>query len=523
MKLTILDLCVLAVFFISQVLIGFYVGRKNSTTGQYFLAGKSFSGLIVGISFIGSIISSTTFIATPADSFKTAWFRFIPTFAFPFAVLLAAYFLIPFFRRGTITSAYHYLALRFGNSLSVYASIIFILMQVVRTSMIAYLLSLLVDEITGCGFTNALLMVVGVTAVYTVKGGIKAVIWTDVIQTVVLLVGGLACIVVVLVNIPGGLMTVFSDGIAHHKFSFWDMDTAVNQLVPTPWVGGFSEKTVLMLFLVGLMQYLNLVFDQSTVQRWCTAKTAHDARKSMYVLCVGSIPVWTAFQFLGTCLFVFFLYNPDPVAAEALSGVRKAEVIMPHFIMNYLPSGFVGMVIAGCFAAAMSTLSSSINVASMVGVNDLYKKYIRPQASDAGCLFLGKAFSVVVALVMVAGAIAIHTLDTLTLTDFILAISVIVTVGIPAVFIAGMFTRRVGTAAIWTGLGCALVLATWIVLSNAGKLPECIVWRVPSYYASVFGNVVAFAVAWGCSFFMKPTPRDMTNLTVWDQSKSQLE
>jgi SSS family solute:Na+ symporter len=523
MKLGFIDILVLLVYFSSQIAIGLYVGRKNKSTSQYFLGGKSFSGLVIGISFIGSIISSVTFMATPADAFKTAWLRFIPNFAFPIITLLAARFLVPFFRRGTITSAYQYLALRFGGSISAYASVVFIITQVLRTSMIAYLLSLLVGEITGLGFTASLLIVVGVTAVYTVKGGINAVIWTDVIQTVVLLAGAFACVIVAVATIPGGLGAVFSEGFAHHKFSFYELDTATHQLMPTKWIGGFGEKTVLMIFFVGLIQWMNLQFDQSTVQRWCSSRTAVDARKSMYVLSIGCLPVWALFQFLGICLFVYFLHRPDSVAQGILTGVYKAEQLVPHFIMHYLPAGVVGLVIAGALAAAMSTLSACINVAGMVSVNDLYKKYMNPAASDGRCLALGKALSLASAVLMVAGALLIHSMSVLTLSDFILAASVVITVGIPSIFMAGMFTRRIGGVAIWCGVGTALFVMLWIMLGNAGRLPDAVAFRVPAYYVSVFGNIVALGVAFVISLFIKPKPRDLTNLTIWDQTSAPLE
>lgn len=522
MTLSFLDILVLVAYFAATIGVGLYVGRKNKSADQYFLGGKSFSGLVVGISFIGSVVSSVTFMAIPADAFKTAWYRFVPNLAFPIITMLAAWLLVPFFRRGTITSAYQYLALRFGPSVSAYASAVFVVTQLLRTSMIAYLLSLLVGEITGWGFTPSLLLVVGVTAVYTVKGGLSAVIWTDVIQAFILLAGAIACIAVAAMHIPGGLGAVISEGAAHHKFSFYDLD-ASGQLVPTKWIGGFSEKTVLLVFLVGLIQYLNLQFDQSTVQRWCSSRTAGDARRSMYILGLGCLPVWALFQFLGVCLFVYFLHTPDSVAQGILSGLDKAERILPHFIMHYLPAGVVGLVIAGALAAAMSTLSSCINVASMVAVDDLYKKYINPSADDARRLRLGKMLSFVCALVMIAGALLIHTLSVVTLTDFMLAAGVIITIGIPSIFIAGMFTRRIDTPAVWGGVGLALALMLWVMLSNAGLVPESLALRIPAYYVSILGNLLALVVALLLSFVFKPRPRDLTNLTVWDQNRAPLE
>ncbi|MFH1496371.1 MAG: sodium transporter, partial [Verrucomicrobiota bacterium] len=289
------------------------------------------------------------------------------------------------------------------------------------------------------------------------------------------------------------------------------------------WFGGFEEKTVLMLFLVGCAQYLSLQFDQSTVQRWCTARTAADARRSMYILGFGAVPVWALFQLIGVALFLFFLHNPDPFATGVLNGVYKAERILPHFIMTHLSGGLAGLVIAGAFAAGMSTLSSCINVSSMVSIDDLYRKYINRDASDTRRLVLGKLTSLGFALAMTGGALLIYSIKMVTLTDFMLMAGAILTVGIPSVFIAGMFTRRIGTAAIWCGVSVAISFTIWVMLSSAGRIPASLSISIPPYYLAIFGNLLALGTALLASLVFKRTERNLTNLTVWDQSGEPLE
>lgn len=122
-----LDLLILALYFADIIALGLYVARKNKNTDDYFLGGRSFPGWAIGISLVGSMISSITFLAYPADAFKTTWIRFLPNLAFPVVVIVATYLFVPFFRRGTITSAYQYLGLRFGPGISAYAAILFLL------------------------------------------------------------------------------------------------------------------------------------------------------------------------------------------------------------------------------------------------------------------------------------------------------------------------------------------------------------------------------------------------------------
>ena len=522
MKIHAIDFLVIIVYFIITLGIGYYVGRKNKSTNQYFLAGKSFPGWVVGISFIGTIISSVTFMGIPADSFKTAWFRFLPNLALPVVAIIAAHFFIPFFRRGTITSAYQYLSLRFGTSISYYAAATFVLTQLMRTSVIAYLLALLLENITGWSFYSSLLAIVGFTAIYTIKGGFKAVIWTDVIQTFVLILAAFACIGFIIASVPGGLGTIFTDALAHHKLSFMhDYDQATASLTPVGMGFSFSEKTVLMLILAGFVQYLSGQLNQESVQRWCSVKSAGEARKSLYYMGFGCIPVWAFFQFLGTAIFVFFLYKSDSVAGEIARGVRKAEEIMPYFITAYMPIGLKGLTIAGALAAAMSTLSSCINATSMVIVKDFYKKIHRGETSDRHDLQLARLLSIVVALLMIGGSVAIYLADTMTLTDLVLTLTAIISSGVPGVFLAGMLTRRANLKGSWIGLLASLFFVIWVRLSPCDWFPEALRIDVFSYYVAIFGNIISFAFAYLLS--KRAAKKELRDLTVWDQSSAPLE
>lgn len=522
MNLHILDLLVLVIYFCGMLALGLYVGRGNRSTEGYFLGDRSFSGWAVGISMLGSIISSVTFLAVPADGFKTAWLRFVPNLAFPLVAVLAATIFIPFFRRGTITSAYEYLDKRFGASVSGYVASIFLITQLVRTSCVVYLLAILMQSIIGWGFYSCLLLTAGVTAIYTIKGGLKAVIWTDVVQTFILVIGALASIGVIIALVPGGLSAVFEQADKMNKLSFWDLDSASGTLVPTKWGVSFSEKTVLMLIVAGFFQYLNVQLDQSTVQRWCSARTAREAKQSAYILGFGAIPIWACFQFLGTCLFVFFLHFPATVPLEILAGVRKTEEIMPFFIVHHLPNGVSGIVIAGALAAAMSTLSACINAASMVWVQDLYGRFLAPGKSDQHYLYVGKATAILVSLGMILGASVIHAVSTVTLTDLLLTVSAILSTGVPGIFLAGMFTRRISQNGAWWGIFASIAFLAWTTLGSWGALPPQ--WRssLSPYYTAIAGNIVTFIIAFLASLPNRESERDLKNLTVWDQSRSPL-
>ncbi|MCB0732603.1 MAG: sodium:solute symporter, partial [Ignavibacteriae bacterium] len=205
MKLHWLDVTALIFYLGILTLMGIYFSRKNTNTEEYFVGGRSFSGWIVGLSMVGTSISSVTFLAFPADAFKTAWLRILPGFTLPIAIIISAFVFLPFYRRTKLISAYEYLEQRFGPSVRTYGALTFTIGQLVRISMILYLLSLLMHEITGLDPITSILIAGLFVSFYTIVGGIDAVIWTDVLQTMMLILGGVLCLIVIIVNLPGGL------------------------------------------------------------------------------------------------------------------------------------------------------------------------------------------------------------------------------------------------------------------------------------------------------------------------------
>ena len=514
-----LDIGVLAFYFLGIVAFGLWVARKkNKNTDEYFLGGRSFPGWAVGISLLGTMISSLTFLAYPADAFKTAWMRFAPNLLFPVMALIAAYFFIPFFRRGTITSAYQYLSLRFGSGISAYTASIFLLSQLMRTATITYLLALLMATLLPISVEGCILIAGGFTAVYAVKGGFEAVIWTEVVQTAVLIIGAIVSIVLIVYHIPGGLPQIFKEAFAAGKISFMDLDVATNTLVPTGYHLSIFEKTVPMLMILGFFMHLTAKLDQTTVQRWCSARTAKDARKSMWILAIFSLPIWGGFMFLGTCLWVYFQHNPCSFSEEILSGARKAEEILPYFIVNMLPPGVSGLVVAGALAASMSALAGSISASSMVCVHDIYRPFLVKMASDRHYLIMGKLASLGIALLMMFFAYLFYHADSKTFSDLGLIVTALVGGGTASIFLLGMFTRVGDSRAVFVGILCTLLFTIWAMFMQFGLLEV----KFDLYYTALIGNVIMFATSYAAGILIKPKQRNLTNLTVWDKSNDTL-
>lgn len=522
MQLGWFDIAVLVGYFGLTMGMGFFFARKNTNTEEYFLGGRSFPGWALGLSLLGTSISSVTFIAFPADTFKTTWIRFLPHIVFPVAALIAAWFILPFFRRGTISSAYEYLGKRFGDSVSCYAAATFLVIQLVRISTIVYLVSVLLQSITGLSIFWCILLTGGITALYTTTGGFDAVIWTDVLQTITLIFGSVLILAIIVHALPDGFGQIVSDGIEHQKFSFsqWSQEKGFH---PMPRGISLSQKTLFMMLLVGFVGFLTGQFDQTTVQRWCSAKSAKEARKSIYFLAAISVPVWASFMLVGTAIWVYFHNFPDVVPQEMLEGTRKAEEIVPYFVLNYLPPGIVGIVIAAAMAAAMSSLSSSINAIGMVWVQDIYKKFIVKNRSDRHYLKIGFVSSAAVSVLMMLGAWWLYKAQTKTLMDFGMILGSLTMSGLAGIFLVGMLTRLADARAIWAGVVCNMFFAGYALLSDRALLPEALCVPFDLYYTAIVGNTITILVTLFMARFVWRTRRtDFANLTVWDQERTPL-
>ena len=514
MSLHPLDIAALAAYLLLITGIGFYFSRKNTNTEEYFVGGRSFSGWVIGLSLVGTSISSITFLAYPGDAFKTSWIRFVPNLMLPIAILFAAYFFLPFFRRGKITSAYEYLEDRFGPSIRVYGAVAFIIAQIVRVSMILFLLSLVIQELTGLSATTCILIGGIVVAVYTIVGGIDAVIWTDVMQTIVLVLGGALCLWVIIDALPGGLGQIFDVANEFNKLSFSVLENG--NLNAVGWEIRFDEKTISMMLFIGLIAWLTeYSSNQNTIQRYCASKSTSEARKAMFIAVLSSLPIWAFYMFLGTALFVFFQQFPANAPQEMLDGTRAAEQILPYFISNHLPAGVAGLVIASALAAAMSSLDSSINAISTVSVVDIYRRHIKPDQDDRHYLKAAWIIAAFSAMLMIGGAIYLANAETKTLQDTATVLTSVLGGGLLGLYLIGFFTQHGDARAAWAGLISTMVFTSWTILSKKGLLPDSISVPFDLYYTGFVGNVIMFVVTYFVARFALKNKNDLNGLTVW--------
>lgn len=497
----------LVIYFAAVIGIGVWTSKKMAGTEGYFVGGRSIPGWAVGISMLGTAISSITFLAYPGTAYSSNWSLLVPGLTVPIGALFAIYLFVPYYRRANLVSVNQYLEMRFAPWARAYGCIMWSMFSFIRMGIILFLLSLPIKTMTGFD-TFGIIVVLGIlVTAYTVMGGIEAVIWTDVVQTLVLLFGGLICVATVWAEVPGGMAAILSDAIEGEKF-YMSIDSDFSLVRETLWV----------LLLYGLFQNLQeFASDQTKVQRYCAANSGRAARLSVWVGGIGCIPVWMLFMFVGTCMWVFYHYFPQQLPEGILS-----DEVFPYFILNELPVGVAGFLIAAVIAAAMSSIDSSMNGTATVLTTDIYKRFLVKDRDDAHYLMWARWITAAAGAGMIAFSLTVAYIveHDILQKDTILGIAFfffsLFAGGIGGMFFLGFFSTRVNSQGLAIGVVLAVLVSAYMAFGEFKILPEA--WSSPlhRYMINVCSNTICFVIGYFCSFLFAPPPRDqLTNLTVW--------
>lgn len=494
-----LDAAIVAIYLLTLVAIGVVSARRSGTAEHYFVGHRDYPGWLIALSMLGSIISSMTFLALPAAAYVLDWRQLTVNLMAPFVALLAVAVFIPFFRRGGLTSAFEYLGLRFGPVARLYGTVNFILLQLIRLAQVLFLMSLPMQFLTGVPLEGVIVGVGLFVALVTIAGGMETVVVADAVQAVIKVLGGVLCAACLIYAVPGGLARIVEVGRAADKFSLGSFD----------W--DLTQRTFWTVAILGILNYLNIYSgEQTVVQRYVSARTTREARKATLLFSFVAVPVWTLFFFVGTALWVFFQVVPDPRAAAL-----QADQILPYFVLTHVPAGLAGLVIAAVLAAAMSAIESGANSIATVTVVDLLRPYLLPGRSDRFYLQAARLTTAAAIALAVGGAILFSWLEKESMNDVSLIVFSVLGGAITGLYMVGFFTRRVDGFAVNVALVVAVATNLYLGLGALGMLPE--EWRlgVHNYWVGAVVNLVFVAVALGVSLVRRPSPRDLTGLTVW--------
>ena len=500
----VLDLAIIALYLTGTVLVGARFSRSHRDVRDYFVGGRAVPWWAVLGSIVATETSTVTFISVPGYAYA-ADFTFLQlVFGYLIGRIAVSVLFVPAYFRGELLTVYQLLGERFGSALKRLASAIFLVtrnlsdgFRLFATGLVLAALLLAIPGIEDLAraaapalapATSTLvasILIVGLaTIVYTYLGGMSAVIWTDVVQLVVYVTGAFIAAAVLLDRIPGGWAEVASAAAAQDKFRVFDFTFDLTKGY-TFWSGVIGGA-----FLTSATHGT----DQMMVQRYLCSRSPREARLAIIGSGLAVLAQFALFLLIGTMLFVYYTrHAPGELAALTVGGRVQTDRLFPAFIVTHLPPGITGLVVAAVFAAAMSTLSSSLNSSSAALVGDFYMPATAGRRTGAHYLSVSRWTTAGWGVVQVGVALAAIRLSG-RVVDEVLGIASFTSGLILGMFMLGTLTRRVDGRAAFAGV----VAGTVVML--AVKLGTAVNWQ---WYVLI-GSVATVAAGLAASAIMAP-------------------
>lgn len=506
------DVTVLVIYLAGIVLFGAYFSKSHHSIQDYFVSGKTIPWWAIMGSIVATETSTVTFISVPGYAYSTNFTFLQLVMGYMIGRLAVSFLFIPAYFKGELLTVYQLLGERFGGGVKRLASGVFLLTRSFADGFRLFATGLVLaavlramprmDELSRSWFPSAdptyiililSVVVMGIaTVIYTYHGGMTAVIWTDVIQLVVYLIGAAAAAAVLLRLIPGGWGEVQAVGGAAGKFRLFDFTPTLTKSY-TFWSGVVGGA-----FLTTATHGT----DQLMVQRYFCASGPAPARKALLWSGALVFAQFVLFLLIGAMLFVYYTQHaPGDIAAFTQNGRLQTDRIFPYFIVQHLPVGVVGLVLAAIFAAAMSTLSSSLNSSSAAAVNDFYVPATGGRREQSHYLNVSRGLTALFGVVQIAVAVAAISISS-RVVDEVLGIASFTNGVILGVFFLGTFTSRVGQRAAFVAIagGASIMLGV--------KLKTTVSWQ---WYVLI-GSIATFSIGVLASLFLPEEPAQSSAL-----------
>jgi len=486
--MTWIDYSIVAVYLAIVLAIGLAVSRGQETPLKYFLANKQMPQWVVGFTLMATLISSNTLVAHPAIVYQKSMILVPGFLVMPFVLIVVAIYIVPFYRRVVGMSAYEFIGRRFGLAGRMYTSFGFLLSRTFGIGVALITTSIAVNVMTGWDIGMVIVGIGLFTALYTLFGGITAVVYTDVVQGVFLMIGGVAILLRLLfapeLDSPFAVVGAAWDA---GKFSLGSAELSVASLYNP------DDRTIWMFALAMAIQWSRrYICDQAMVQRYLIARTDKEAVRGTLLAALMSVPVLIAFNLIGAFLYGFY----------TLSGAVRPEIgdhILPHFIVNYLPTGLVGLILAAILAASMSSISSDLNSIATVSTRDYFARFM-PTLSDRAQLIIGRIVVLVAGMsAAYIGILMIPTEDSTPVAEKALVITVIVSAGTLGIFSLGFLTKRATRRGCYAGIIACILFTAWGVLTEPSSRTVdlgAFNFAMNPIMIGILGHVITFGVGY---------------------------
>ena len=461
--LTAVDWTIIFGYALATIALGYYYSRRQSTVSEYFTGGGRMPPTLIGFSLFATLLSTISYLSIPGEAIGKGPVWMLNYLTIPLIYLVVGYGLIPVYMRTRVTSAYELLEAKLGVEIRLMGAVMFILLRLVWMALLIYLSAKAMTVMLGVGdnWIPVITLVTGLVAViYTSMGGLRAVVITDTLQTLLMFAGAILVIVTVTMHFKGfGWMpTVWQP--------HWD-EQPVFSLDPSVRLTVIGSMLASMTWAIATAGG-----DQTVVQRFMATTDARAARRSYLTqqlvgLCIG-VTLW----FAGFALLGFFQAQPDLLPDSAdLNG--QADHVFPHFIAYYLPPGVSGFVVAAMFAAAMSSLDSGVNAITAVVSTDFIDRFRKTPVAEKQLTRTAKILAFIIGAVVV-GASSLMELVPGNITAVTNKTSNLLTTPIFALFFFALFVPFARPAGVVAGAICGILTASFIAFSGPlfGMLPD---------------------------------------------------
>lgn len=508
-----LDLVVLILYFAAIAALTLVLSKRNRTTEDYFVAGRSMPAWAVAMAMMAALISSNTLVGHPATAYQKGLILLLGSLTLPLVLVFVAKIIVPFYRNVVGMSAYEYLGARFGIGGRLYASGCFVADRLFDVGVTMLTTAVPVCVMTGWDLTRVILAMAGFTVLYTVIGGMKTVVWTSVVQGFIF-VGAAVIIAMRLIFAPecGPPGTVLGAAWDAGRLSLGNFEFSWRV---------FTDPTISSQWLLLLAYTTNwarrYISDQHMVQRYLIARTDRDASRGVLWNGLICVPVWGVFMLIGACLYGYY-------ATSGATPPAVSDEVMPHFIMTQLPAGIVGLMLAAILAASMSSISPDLNSIATAFTADLVG-HLAPGQGDRARLLTGRLAVGGAGVLAIGVALVMAPQDNgATIMERAVTIAAILSGGMLGLFFLGFFTRRATRQGCYIGLAACALFTAWGMLTEPQNRVLDLGYNFPlnPILIGILGHLIVFVVGYVASRLLGGyVPPNVDQLTFRRESPSR--
>lgn len=486
-----IDYVVMLAYIAGVTLLGVYFYRGQKSTEEFFLAGRRMSWFPVALSITATNFSAISFMGIPGFVYqKNLQVYMAGCIAFPLTLPLAIFLFVRFFHRLDLYTAYEYLERRFHVGIRTVGSVLFIFLRLSWLATVIYVPSLALSAVTNIPLIPCIIGIGMLSTFYTTMGGMRAVIWTDVAQFFVMIVSMAAIVLVLLVSFQWDVGRIWSVAADAGRTRMYDFSLDLNTEL------GFWS----ILFGYVFINMASYGVDQIIIQRYLTTKSPQQAEASMYCQAAIVIPLGLVLNFIGIGLFAFYRIHADLLPADF-----SPDRVLPIFVVQQLPAGLSGLVIAGLFAATMSSVDSGVNSLTAAATMDFYERFVsKGKTSERERMLTARVGTVFWGLVATAAAVHINRLG--GIVEISAKTNGFFGGVLLGIFLLGILVKRVNAAGAAVGG----------LLGMAGVTLIGIRTGISYWWYSPIGCCLTMAMGYLFSlFFARPAEEKLRGLSRW--------